>query len=305
MAQFDFLNLNDNTYPSLLNGTNAQDLILCRNVLIYFDDNSIARLMRRLSASLVTGGYLLLGASDPINIKNTDLVFHHQAGSLFSRPAMKPKEAIIQPALYTPKEKMPVYPLKKPTPPTPAPVRYPQPSLTLDSLLNEARWQEVLDMIASHERNKTELTASLLNAKITALTNLGKLEQAIQCCKDNLHRHPTNIHIHFMLAMALNELNHTEEAEAELRRTLFLDRQFVIGHFQLGLMLLRNAQHAEGIKSLQNAMTIAKAKPATETVTGFTNMNYGQLSEVLSHEIELHSTMLGRTSYDNKNTQTA
>jgi chemotaxis protein methyltransferase CheR len=42
----------------------SQDLIVCRNVLIYFDDPARERTLRRLAASLEPGGYLLLGASE-------------------------------------------------------------------------------------------------------------------------------------------------------------------------------------------------------------------------------------------------
>ena len=82
-----YLNLNDDSYPSLLNGTTAQDLILCRNVLIYFDKECVAEIMKKLSASLVENGYLILGASDPINIDRTDLIFHDEEGIYFTRRA--------------------------------------------------------------------------------------------------------------------------------------------------------------------------------------------------------------------------
>jgi chemotaxis protein methyltransferase CheR len=41
------------------------DLILCRNVLIYFDRVSVGRVARRLFDSLAEGGWLVAGASDP------------------------------------------------------------------------------------------------------------------------------------------------------------------------------------------------------------------------------------------------
>jgi chemotaxis protein methyltransferase CheR len=41
------------------------DLILCRNVLIYFDRMSVRQVARRLFDSLAEGGWLVAGASDP------------------------------------------------------------------------------------------------------------------------------------------------------------------------------------------------------------------------------------------------
>jgi chemotaxis protein methyltransferase CheR len=43
----------------------GMDLILCRNVLIYFDRESVRQVARRLFDSLAEGGWLIAGASDP------------------------------------------------------------------------------------------------------------------------------------------------------------------------------------------------------------------------------------------------
>lgn len=86
LVRFEYINLNAPTYPSILNGTSGQDLILCRNVLIYFDRERITQVMKQLSNSLVEGGYLILGASDPILIDGVQLTFHDEEAIYFSRP---------------------------------------------------------------------------------------------------------------------------------------------------------------------------------------------------------------------------
>jgi chemotaxis protein methyltransferase CheR len=85
LVNFSYLNLNENFYPSILNGTVAQDLILCRNVMIYFDNEHITQIMNKFSQCLNEKGLLLLGASDPINIADTSLILHHEEGIYFSR----------------------------------------------------------------------------------------------------------------------------------------------------------------------------------------------------------------------------
>jgi len=59
-----FQRLNLNSEPFLLAG--RFDLILCRNVLIYFDAQSKARVLGRLLDRLDTQGYLLLGHSETV-----------------------------------------------------------------------------------------------------------------------------------------------------------------------------------------------------------------------------------------------
>ncbi|MBF0368155.1 MAG: tetratricopeptide repeat protein [Magnetococcales bacterium] len=64
MSQFAYLNLVDDTFPSVLSQTNGLDLILCRNVFIYFDPETVRRVLAKFVDCLVPGGYLILGASD-------------------------------------------------------------------------------------------------------------------------------------------------------------------------------------------------------------------------------------------------
>ncbi|MBI2785959.1 MAG: protein-glutamate O-methyltransferase CheR [Legionella longbeachae] len=84
LAQFKYLNLCDSSYPSIINGIYDIDLILCRNVLIYFDNELAAKIMKNLSKCMTGSSYLLLGASDPIITKETNLVFHHDGAIYFS-----------------------------------------------------------------------------------------------------------------------------------------------------------------------------------------------------------------------------
>jgi chemotaxis protein methyltransferase CheR len=84
LVQFKYLNLCDNSYPSITNGICDIDLILCRNVLIYFDNELVAKIMRKIGASMAENAYLILGASDPIVTKGTNLVFHHEGAIYFS-----------------------------------------------------------------------------------------------------------------------------------------------------------------------------------------------------------------------------
>jgi chemotaxis protein methyltransferase CheR len=58
MVTFSYMNLVEDIYPSVMNGTNAMDLILCHNVLMYFSHKQIKKVVRQLTSSLVEGGTL-------------------------------------------------------------------------------------------------------------------------------------------------------------------------------------------------------------------------------------------------------
>ena len=63
-VHFFYLNLNETVYPSLATNTNALDLILCRNVAIYYSEAVIGRVAERFHRCLVSGGWLMMGASE-------------------------------------------------------------------------------------------------------------------------------------------------------------------------------------------------------------------------------------------------
>jgi chemotaxis protein methyltransferase CheR len=61
MVTFAQLNLAGDGYPSPATNTHAMDLILCRNVLLYFGAAEARIVVRRLRDALQDGGWLLLG----------------------------------------------------------------------------------------------------------------------------------------------------------------------------------------------------------------------------------------------------
>ncbi len=65
---FSYLNLAEDSYPSLLNDTNAMDLILCRNVLMYFAPDPAKRVIENLYRSLVEGGWLIVSPTEASSV---------------------------------------------------------------------------------------------------------------------------------------------------------------------------------------------------------------------------------------------
>jgi chemotaxis protein methyltransferase CheR len=72
MVRFGIMNLLADPIPSLGKGaapgqpTRELDLILCRNVTIYFGAEAVRQVYRRFADALVDDGWLILGPSDPV-----------------------------------------------------------------------------------------------------------------------------------------------------------------------------------------------------------------------------------------------
>ena len=52
-------------FPSLLSNLSNFDLIICRNVMIYFEPDVMQRIVRQFHDSLAPGAWLLVGPSEP------------------------------------------------------------------------------------------------------------------------------------------------------------------------------------------------------------------------------------------------
>lgn len=95
MVTFRQLNLAADVFPAWASSPDV-DLILCRNVTIYFGPDATARLYRRLADTLAPGGWLVLGPSDPTPDASSGLAPVCVSGAVLWRrecdvPAARPR----------------------------------------------------------------------------------------------------------------------------------------------------------------------------------------------------------------------
>jgi len=64
MVNFSYLNLIEDAFPSLSNNTNGMDLILCRNVLMYFSQQDIINVSDKLYNCLLPDGLMITTPSE-------------------------------------------------------------------------------------------------------------------------------------------------------------------------------------------------------------------------------------------------
>jgi chemotaxis protein methyltransferase CheR len=79
LVDLQYLNLND---PKKVQGMKGFDIIFCRNVLIYFDDEARKRFVSQLYDSLNHGGYLFIGHSESLHNISRAFKLVHFPGAL-------------------------------------------------------------------------------------------------------------------------------------------------------------------------------------------------------------------------------
>ncbi|MBT7770786.1 MAG: protein-glutamate O-methyltransferase CheR, partial [Rhodospirillales bacterium] len=191
MVEFEYLNLLSPNFPSIMNGTSHLDLILCRNVFIYFDADTSSQIMQRFSQCLSPGGHLIVGASDLAETSQESMEFIFENSINYFR---KPTEEFIPPkAARTPKYRRPsqgrrAEDNRRPTRPFKkiSRKRVTKPKIKaevksvedLATLAKSGAWAEVRNEVGAAIRQEGE-TPENLCLLAEALANLGKTEEAI------------------------------------------------------------------------------------------------------------------------------
>lgn len=303
MMNFSYLNLVDDSFPSVLNQTHAMDLILCRNVFIYFDRTTISQVLKKMVACLAKGGYLILGASDTIlnqipectSITHDNQVYYRRQDPLFY-----PSPILTQ----NPSQNItPLQPFAEPTAastgsttqspfanaaaankPLPKPVVTEQ---QIIDLISTESWTEAIKLLEQLPDNCGK-KSRLLQYKAQVLANLGYTEQTIDLCRQSIAIEATDKHVYLIQGLAFMELGKKKDAEASFRKALFLDRKFMECHFQLGLLLLAAGQTSAGNKNLKNALALTETSPSTWRVHHTSTTTFDHFAEILRAEISLY-----------------
>lgn len=290
---FSCLNLSADAYPSTLTETQALDLILCRNVLIYLAPETVHQVMRQFAACLVPDGSLILGASDLVPWPRDTLGLVQATDSAYFRrlvpgrptaPATMPTNVSAPPpnkptALSRPVQRRST---ARPTVPVGAVLEHVRP------LLAQGRWREALQHVQPALDSGAN-DARLWRCKAEILANLGELRAAEAACQTALRLDPRDKQTHLILGLTRLELNRLDAAATALRKALFFDRNFAEAHYELALVQLRQGDQAGGVKSLRRALACAQDGAPERRVCGSPGLSYVRFTDMLRNELAVYA----------------
>ncbi len=249
-------NLAAETYPQSRRG-NGFDLILCRNVLIYFGGQAVAQVARRLFASLSDGGWLVTAPSDPPLWDHAPFETHMTAGGIFYRkkdvrPAQeKPSNVIAFPRRPAPKLEKAIAPAR-------------QASVAAPDFCNDARLCEV--------------HAQALFADNRSSAVLEFLSRAVVW-------HPLSRELHYLYAVGLLNRSDLENAAGIARRLVYLDRRSVAAHMLLGTIAQSRGDRSGAMRAYRNGLNFCGDAGEDEIVPLTGNERYGRVAAALAAEI--------------------
>jgi chemotaxis protein methyltransferase CheR len=304
-VEFRTLNLVHDDYPSAEPGAAPFDLILCRNVMIYFDLPTVARIAKGLLDSLADDGWLLLGASDPPlthlvaceAVMTPAGVYYRRSDGIrrptpvFQWPAQGEDPAPwmdVPKRIEAPRPPIRVEHVAAPAPsiPLPAPRQ-----LVADEQMVEAYERADYSAVESMavlalSRAATDSTATrppdlgLWILYVRSVANQGRLHDAGELCARALETHPLAAELHYLHATLLAEAGWYADAAIAARRAIYLDRKLVVTHLLLGDALTRTGDANGARIAFENVVTLLADVDPTTPVEGADGVPAARLRQI-------------------------
>lgn len=206
------------------------DVILCRNVLIYFRLDVATKLVAALVERLAPDGLLFVGHAEPNpefeTVASPLLIDGVLAYRRRDAPAIRPpaRTPVVAPA-------PPVATRTRPQPPAPAP-------LPAQPVAPEAAADEVREALSR-----------------------GDAEEALRLAEHETALTPRDPVPHYLAALGALALGDGARAERGFRNALYLDSSFAMAHYLLGRQLLADGRTPDGERALRNAARVAATLP--------------------------------------------
>lgn len=249
------VNLAEDSYPLPSAGISDFDIILCRNVLIYFDERNIRDVAPRLFNSLVDGGWLLTAAADPILTEHAPFeVILSKAGLLYRRPFRRPNAPALPP-IEAPDE------VAIPAPQVDLEVHNPRPADSLALARDAFSTGDYVTTARLTRGRKDHPETCVLHLR--ALANLEN-RQAAAFAEEAIEHHPLCPELYYLLAHLRSIDGDQVQAILLLRKAIYLAPWLAVAHFMLGTLLKHSGDLAGARRHLRNAVVLAEARPSDE-----------------------------------------
>jgi len=239
-VEFEYLNLRDPIYPSIFTRTTELDLVLCRNVFLYFLPEAARMCLQRFSQCVVDGGFVLCGPADLFHIPAADvpeLVPDTISPNRLRKGVSAPK----------PKKRAPAAPPARQAPATATAVKPP--------------------LAAATAAAPPPVAAGETASAILALLSAGDYAGATEESKKALVRDPLSLELTRCLALSLTAAEEMQSVEA-WRKVLYLDPIDPGAHFGLGMALLRQGRRPDARAHFRAVVKFLDGRNDADTIAG-------------------------------------
>ncbi|HWQ67949.1 MAG TPA: CheR family methyltransferase [Methanospirillum sp.] len=308
MVKFSRLNLISDRYPSVTTGTTTMDIVLCRNVLMYFSSDLAVSVVDRLYSSLIQKGWLIVSPQEisyaqrpGFNQIKRNSVFLFQKGVkeesqkelVSDRTVIEPDPGIIT---ATESHEEIINRLDRKLSSITA---FATPSAAISQIqatgnirsaeqttgtleliqagrLSDAEYQ-LMQIVTpgAKERGEMELLAR-------AFADQGEIERSLGWCDRILGVDPLTPGVYHLKAVILQERGESSAAVQSLRQALYADPDYVPAHLMLGMIMMNQGNQTDARRHYQVALKIVSAMDDDYPVKETDGMPASKVREMLT-----------------------
>jgi chemotaxis protein methyltransferase CheR len=287
MVSFHQVNLLKDLFPNSTANLADMDLILCRNVFIYFDRAAVTRVVTKFTNTLKMGGYLVTGHAElhdqqpsglfVRNFPESVIYQRHSAGT----PAPEVRSPQTPPANVPPLAPKPVPQAGSVlrTPFAVSPMRPPRHTL--------AKGPSTTMRAGAHDPSQV-CSSSMddLYRQARGYADAGNYEAARRYCQVALSRDSLAEKPYYLLAQIAEVQGDLSAAKNFLKKILYLSPGAVSAHLELGALYTRENDLLRARRMFKVALEQLKTLPADAVIEPFADLSAAQLLPEVQRRLE-------------------
>lgn len=272
-VEFGYLNLST---PPFAGRAFAEpfDLVVCRNVLIYFSFENANRVLRALADTLRADGYLVVGHAESFPVlRELESVYAHATYYYRRRDPRRARAARPDRVHTVSIPGIPVHDVARRR--SAAPGR---------RKAAEAATPQRGRQAPGPDPGRAKMLGDIERAKEHA--DMGELAEA-DAILDRLVGGPGKLdhRVHFLRALVADQHDRTGDAIASLRQSIFLNKEFAIGHYYMGVICEREDDAKTARRCFRNAIDIASRLAPEHVLDEGGGITAGVLGEIAAERV--------------------
>lgn len=259
------------------------DLILCRNVLIYFANEMANQIVDAFYDVVVDNGYLLLGHSESFPaMEKLESIYAH-ATYFFSKSVPSDDDEISS----GPERRLSYMPGMSIYDSSPAPELLPRtPQIVSPFPTPTKRAAFRPKSIAPKPPKAHDALSEELN-QVREYSVMGQLKDARDLIQKLLDgRSGLDYRVHFLNAVISDQDDNTLNALGSLKQCIFLNKDFIVGHYYQGVISEREQDLITAKRSFRNVVNLAVKSPKNHLLEEGGGITAGRLLEIATERLK-------------------
>jgi len=295
--------IDDNIFSAI---ANKMDIIFCRNVLMYFTSDWVNKISQNLFQSLSEDGWFVVSSSElsshvfpmytPVNFPGA--VLYRKTKKEYIQPFDFSSIQILEPlsGIALAKED---FPFLSSLPLTGEDLRHLSPKVLAEAGLQLSSAEALakadfnsstLQPIQPVQQHQTTPEESYNNKifAIRLLANQGYLSEALSLCNKAIASEKLAPGLYFMRASILQEMDKTSEAITSLKQGIYIDPDYVMGHFILGNLFIRQGNSKNAKRYFKNVLDLLKGRANDDILPESDGLSVKYIREIIFANMQTH-----------------